>query len=118
MPWLLFLSGAALFWAVARYLDLSPSTTGALILTGSLGNTSFMGLPMIEAFYGGNGMPVGILIDQLGTYMVLSTLGVAVACVCSRGEASPRRVAIRIVTFPPLIALVVAVALIEVSYPT
>ncbi len=118
MPWLLFLSGGALFWVVARYCDLSPSTTGALMLTGGLGNTSFMGLPMIEAFYGKSGMPVGILIDQLGTYMVLSTLGIAVACICSRGEASPRSVAIRIVTFPPLIALVVAVALIDVSYPT
>lgn len=34
---------------------------------------------MIESFYGTSGMPIGILIDQLGTDLVLSTLGIAVA---------------------------------------
>jgi predicted permease len=52
MPWLMFLMGAALFWTVARYLDLPPNTTGALMQTGGLGNTSFVGLPIIEALSG------------------------------------------------------------------
>ena len=49
------------------------------MLVGGLANTSFVGLPMIEAFYGTADLPIGILIDQLGTYLVLSTLGIAVA---------------------------------------
>ena len=88
MPWLLFVTGAALFWLIARYLKLPPTTTGALMLTGGLGNTSFIGLPMIEALYGKPGISTGILIDTLGTYLVLSTLGVTVACYYSRGTAS------------------------------
>jgi predicted permease len=83
-PWVMFVVGAALFWLIARFLHLPPTTTGALMLTGGLGNTSFIGLPMIEAFYGKSGIATGILIDTLGTYLVLSTLGVTVACVCSR----------------------------------
>ena len=48
----------------------------ALMLAGGLANTSFVGLPMIEAFFGAPSMATGILIDQLGTYLVLSTLGI------------------------------------------
>jgi malate permease and related proteins len=36
MPWFMFTVGAILFWIIARYLRLSPSTTGALMLTGGL----------------------------------------------------------------------------------
>ena len=38
---------------------------------------------MIEAFYGTSFLGIGILIDQLGTYMVLSTVGIFVAVIFS-----------------------------------
>jgi predicted permease len=74
MPWLMFLTGAALFWTIARYLDLPPTTTGALMLTGGLGNTSFLGLPTAEALYGKSGIATGILIDTPGTCLVRAPL--------------------------------------------
>ncbi len=117
MPWLLFLMGATLFSATARYLSFTRQTTGALMLTGGLGNTSFIGLPMIEAFYGKDGLAIGVLVDQLGTYLVLGTLGIKIASICSNGTADARTVLRRIVTFPPLIALLLAVPLIDVAYP-
>ena len=46
-------------------MRLSPTTTGALMLSGGLANTSFVGLPMIETFYGRNGMAIGILIREV-----------------------------------------------------
>src|SRR6516162_6597507 len=52
MPWLMFIGVAALIWLVGRQLRLSTATTGALILTAGLANTSFVGVPMIESFYG------------------------------------------------------------------
>src|SRR5471030_1924069 len=102
MPWLMFLMGAALFRTIARFLDLPRTTTGALMLTGGLGNTSFVGLPMIEALYGKSGIATGILIDTLGTYLVLSTLGITIACIYSGGTGSAREIALRVITFPPL----------------
>src|SRR5271166_4376823 len=39
MPWVLFVTGAAVFFCISRALSLSPETTGALMLTGGLGNT-------------------------------------------------------------------------------
>lgn len=117
MPWLLFAGSAILFWWISRRLSLSRPTIGALTVVGGLGNTSFIGLPMIESFYGPSGMPTGIIIDQLGTYLVLSTLGFFLICFYSESVTSGREVLRRIVTFPPLIALVVGVALIPVEYP-
>ncbi|MDE2007676.1 MAG: AEC family transporter [Rhodospirillales bacterium] len=117
MPWLAFAIGAGLFWTIGRALRLPPASIGALMLTGGLGNTSFMGLPMIEAFSGKAGIGTGILIDTLGTYLVLSTLGITIACIYARGEASAGTVIRRVLTFPPLIAVVVALILNPIVYP-
>jgi len=117
MPWLMFAAVGTSIWLIGRQFRLTPATTGALILTAGLANTSFVGVPMIESFYGSAYMAIGLLIDQLGTYLVLSTLGIAIACFCSRGSASVGEVARRVATFPPLIALVAALLLMPVTYP-
>ena len=117
MPWLMFAGVSASIWLIGRRLRLAAATTGALILTAGLANTSFVGVPMIESFYGASYMSIGLLIDQLGTYLVLSTLGITIACICSRGTASVREMAQRVVTFPPLIALVLALLLMPITYP-
>jgi malate permease and related proteins len=117
MPWLLFTIAVLFFWGLSKILQFAPATTGGLILVAGLGNTSFVGLPMIETFYGAHGMPIGILIDQLGTYLVLSTLGIAVAALCSSGSASGGEILKRILTFPPFIALLASLLLLPVDYP-
>ena len=117
MPWVLFATGCGFFWLVGRMAKFSAATTGGLMLVGGLANTSFVGLPMIEAFYGRDGMATGILIDQLGTYLVLSTLGIGVAALYSEGTARASAVVGRIIRFPPLLALILALILMELSYP-
>jgi predicted permease len=107
----------AVFLSISRLLQFTPATTGGLILVAGLGNTSFVGLPMIETFYGTNGMPIGILIDQLGTYLVLSTLGIAVAALFSSETPSGAGILKRICTFPPFIALFASLLLLPVDYP-
>jgi malate permease and related proteins len=117
MPWLLFTIAVLFFWAVSKVMRFGPATTGGLILVAGLGNTSFVGLPMLEAFYGVAALPVGILIDQLGTYLVLSTLGIAVAALSSSGATSGSEIMRRICTFPPFIALIASLLLLPVEYP-
>jgi len=117
MPWLLFGLSAAFFLPVGRLLNLSRPATGALVLTGGLGNTSFVGLPMIEAFYGKDALVYGIVVDQLGSFMVLSTLGLAVAGVYSKGMPSATAMLKRIALFPPFLALLLSLALLPFDYP-
>jgi predicted permease len=117
MPWLLFAIAAAFFYALSRLLQFTPASTGGLILVAGLGNTSFVGLPMIESFYGSAGIPIGIVIDQLGSYLVLSTLGIAVAALFSSQDSAESGTWKRIVSFPPFIALIVSLLLVPFEYP-
>lgn len=118
MAWIYFALAAAFFWLAGRWLEWPRATVGALMLTGGLGNTSFFGLPMIEAYYGREGIASGIIVDQLGSFLVLSTLGITVAGLYSAGRPSGAAIVRRIVTFPPFIALALALLLMPFDYPT
>jgi len=115
--WICFALSAGFFILIGRWLSLSRSSVGALILTGGLGNTAYVGLPMIEAYYGHQGLASGIVVDQLGSFLVLSTLGITVAGIYSSGRPTPGEMARRIFLFPPFIALVIALLLIPMDYP-
>jgi len=116
-PWLMFAIGAVLFHFVGKALGWKRETVGGIILVGSLANTSFVGLPMIESFYGAEHMGLGIVIDQLGTYLVLSTLGILLAAVYSVGRVSIASVSRRVLGFPPLLALILALGLQSITFP-
>jgi malate permease and related proteins len=115
--WLMLGAAALVIGVAARRMNLGPGATGALILTGGLANTSFIGLPMIEAWIGHQGLPYGIVIDQLGSYLALSTFGLLVAARYSSQSMHWGAMWKRVVTFPPLIALVVALVLRPVAFP-
>jgi hypothetical protein len=117
MPWLMFALGVWFFRALSARLKFTRETAGALMLSGGLASTSFVGLPMIEAFFGTSNMVTGILIDQLGTFLVLSTLGITVATIYSAGTVSKVAIFKRIIAFPPLLALIVAFALMPFEFP-
>jgi predicted permease len=116
MPWLVFGLSAGIFWLLGRWLHLPRATVGALMLVGGLGNTSFFGVPMVEAFYGKEGIATAIIVDQLGSFFALSVLGITVAGVYSSGRPTAMEIIKRIAVFPPFIALVIALLLIPVEY--
>lgn len=116
MAWLVFGLSAGFFYLVGRYLKLPRATVGALILVGGLGNTSFFGLPMVEAFYGQSGLSTAIIADQLGSFFALSVLGITVAGIYSSGRPTALQIFKRIALFPPFISLLVALILIPVEY--
>ena len=118
MPWIMFGLGCAFFWLMGRVLGFSPATIWGLMLTGGLANTAFIGLPMIETFYGAEYLGLGILIDQAGSYLVLSTLGILVASIYSAGHAVDIKTVIRrIIFFVPFQAFVLALILVPFEYP-
>jgi predicted permease len=117
MAWLLFGCSWLIFGVAGKLCRLDRETTGALILVAGLGNTSFVGLPMIEAYFGKEFLGIGIIADQLGSFMVLSTLGILAATLYSSGDVTPRQMARKIVLFPPFQALILALLLQPVSFP-
>ncbi|WP_189416335.1 AEC family transporter [Cellvibrio zantedeschiae] len=115
--WLMMFSSALFIWFVARRAGWSRSVTGALMLTVPLGNTGFVGIPLVEALLGSDAVPYAILYDQFGTFVALNTLGSFVAAYYSGGVVSWKKLAKTILSFPPFIALVVAFVTLFLQFP-
>ncbi len=118
MAWIIFNLAFRIFRWLGKRFKWTKETTACIILVCGLGNTSFVGLPMIEVFFGKEGIPIGLMIDQLGSFLVLSTFGIAVASFYSGTKTSGKYLIKRILTFPPFLALMVALILLPVNYPT
>jgi predicted permease len=125
MAWIMF-AGAFLFFGLfARLFGLSRQTFGCLMLTGGLSNVIFIGLPMIEAFFGPKMAYVAFLCDNPGTSVVLAVPAVLLASHLSdQGHAQARnpRAALlgalkRMLLFPPFQALVLGLLLRPVALP-
>jgi len=117
MPWIIFFVGIAFFLAFSKLFSLSRNTTGALIIAGGFGNTSFVGIPMIEAYYGKELIGVGIVADQPGSFLALSTAGIITAIKFSSGSVDAASLLRRVILFPPFITLILAFFLIQVPFP-
>ncbi len=110
MPWLMTALGAMLVLGVSRLFSWSVEVKAVLLLTVPLGNTSFLGIPMIEAFWGTEMVSYGIIYDQFGSFLALSTYGSLVLALYSENQRpNSRAVAKKILTFPPFLALLIAI---------
>lgn len=109
LAWFTFILSYVIFSFIGKKLNWSPAKTGALILTAGLGNTSFVGFPLLEALIGPQAIPIGILIDQPGSFLTLSTLGLVVAAMFSGTQLNTNYILKRVFTFPPFLFLVLAV---------
>lgn len=121
IAWLVMGASLGCTWWLARRLRWPPPVAGALLLVTTLGNTSFIGFPLIEAHLGAEALPYAILYDQLGTFLALNTLGIAIAHRYSQldGEFAPQQQPLlqNMLKFPPFGALLCGFALAAVEIP-
>jgi predicted permease len=108
--------GAILFAEViGRWLGWDRGLRGCVAICCGFGNTSFVGFPLVEAWYGSQALQTAVLVDQ-GTFLVLSTLGIGAAGWYG-GQQAPRwrEVWQRMAVFPPFWAFVGALMLMTTS---
>ena len=120
VAWLGFVMAFLFFFLLGRRLGWSNKLIGCLILTAGLGNTSFVGFPIINALYGEEGLKTAIIVDQPGTFTVLTTFGIITASLFSKGKPSLNYIILKMISFPPFIAFVFAIVmnLFEIHFPT
>jgi hypothetical protein len=117
-PWLLALATVGLVLLAARVLRLRREQYAVLLLCVALGNTSFIGYPMVRALLGDAALPYAVVYDQFGTFVLLSTFGLYVlARYGGDVPPTPRQVLVRMLKFPPLWALLFALALMPERPP-
>ncbi|WP_366187254.1 AEC family transporter [Flavobacterium ovatum] len=106
--WISFIVAFGLFYFLGKKWGWSNKLIGCLVLTAGLGNTSFLGYPIISALYGEQGLKMAILVDQPGTVVVLSTLGIFVATYFSKDNLKPIQMLVRVFKFPPFVFFLIA----------
>lgn len=107
--WLVFGLAWVLFDRLGRRLNWSRERIGALILVAGLGNTSFIGYPLVEALRGRDGLALAVVADQGGCFIALAAGGIIVASLYAGQRPQAAQIVRRVAFFPPFIALVVAI---------
>lgn len=129
VPWILLLLVSALILVLGRLLHWSRDIIVALLIVLPLGNTSFLGFPMIEALFGGDWLPYAMIYDQIGSFVALATWSTILAALYGTAQigpdgssqpaqkVTPAAMAMRILTFPPFLALLTGLLMKSWTYP-
>lgn len=103
--WGVFAGAWVLIAVVGARLGWSRASIGGLILVCGLGNTSFMGYPLLEMLRGREGLSLGVVADQLGCFIMLAVGGVLVASVYGGAQATVSVMLKRVLLFPAFLSL-------------
>lgn len=108
--WFVFIGAWGCFALLGRALHWSRARIGALTLVCGLGNTSFIGFPMIEALRGEEGLKLALIADQAGCFVALAVGGTIVAAVYSGAKIQPAAIVRKVLSFPAFISLFAGIA--------
>lgn len=116
--WGLIPVGWLLVKRLSQFYGWSREVEGTVLLTTLFGNTSFVGMPIINAFYGNESIVYTILYDQLGSFLSLTILGnviIAIYATNTHRQSNSlnvtKLVIHKVFTFPPFIAIFIALFL-------
>ena len=119
ISWSVIICSAVIILFLSKLLNFSKEITGALMLVAVLTNSSFFGIPIIEAFYGVDALPYIMVYDQLGIFLALATYGTFIAAYYSaKSKITISMISYKVITFPPFIALCFALFFIGTQFHT
>ena len=117
VAWSVMIISIVAVLTASRILKWNRSITGALLLVGVLGNTSFLGLGMVESLLGADHLASAIAYDQVGTFVGLALWGSFVASTYGAGESGWRPVLKRLSRFGPFLALLASLVFRIIDLP-
>jgi malate permease and related proteins len=117
--WFTFLLSWGIFGFLGKKLNWGKNITGCLIIVSGLANTSFLGFPVIEGLYGKEGLPTALLMDQGGSFLLVSSLSILVGSLYGNHSESLLKVPLKILKFPPFGFLIgtLLMSIFQVSTP-
>ena len=117
-PWLLAAATLLLVALATRLFKFRRDEHAVLLLCVALGNTSFIGYPMVRALLGEHALPYAVVYDQFGTFVLLSTFGLYVLAKYAGDEAPTAKLILRrILKFPPAWALILGLTVMPEQPP-
>ena len=117
IAWLVMFISAILVLISSKIFSFSKEITGSLMLVAILTNSSFMGIPILNAYMGESALPYVLVYDQLGTFIALAIYGTFIASYySSKSQITFKIITLKVLTFPPFISLVAALFLMGVEF--
>lgn len=118
VPWMLLAPMVPLIMWLGRRLRWRRDQVATLLVLALLGNTSFIGYPLVRALLGEAALPYAVVYDQFGSFFIVSSYGLYVLARFSGGQApGAREIALRIVRFPPFLALLAGLTVMPAAPP-
>jgi malate permease and related proteins len=111
MPWISFVGAFLFFQLLRRFVKFHRHSEAVLILTSGIPSVSFIGFPIFELLYGEEGMQIGVLMSQAGSFLVCSTLGIITASYYANAETKKWAFLLNVLRFPTFIAFCVALVI-------
>lgn len=116
--WVCITISALLILMLSKWMNFTKEVTGSLMLVAVLGNTSFLGIPIINAYFGADALPYVIVYDQMATFIALAVYGTFIVSIYSHNsELNVKIIVHKVLTFPPFLSLVLAFLLIGTQFP-
>lgn len=109
--WISFALSWLIFGTIGKKLNWGDAVTGCLIIVSGLANTSFVGFPIIGALYGAEGLKIALLIDQAGSFIIVSSIAIIVASIYATSKKRKRDITRKIITFPPFLFFMLAITM-------
>lgn len=117
IAWVVMTLSALVIFYLSKLFEFSREVTGSLMLVGVLSNTSFVGIPLMQAYFGDSSLPYVLVYDQLGSFLMLSTYGTFVAVYYSNeSNVDIKAIAIKVLTFPAFLSLLVSLFFIGQTF--
>jgi len=117
IAWSVMIISAILILLLSKFFSFSREITGCLMLVSILTNSSFLGIPIINAYMGESALAYVLVYDQLGTFIALATYGTFIASYYSnKTQLTFKIITLKVFTFPPVIALITSLFLIGVEF--
>ena len=110
-PIVVWFVGWALMRIYSSKANINKPTEGGLKLSSSLSNTSFLGFPLVMAYFSKEDIAIAVICDQV-TFLLLATVGVIVAINSSnKQKLSPSIIINKITRFPPFLGCIAALTI-------
>lgn len=106
--WLLFFGCIIFAYLMKRFLGYSNKTFACIVLCCGLGNTSFVGYPVLTYLYGAESLQYAIFVDQPGSFLIMSTMGIFMATYYSSGKLNWTKISKQLLSFPPFIVFIIS----------
>ncbi|MBS1526534.1 MAG: AEC family transporter [Bacteroidetes bacterium] len=111
MPVIVWMGAWVFVQIYAAKRKMPKSTMAALKLSAGLGNTSFVGFPLVMAYFSDKDLSIAVICDQI-TFLTLSTIGIfTVLRAQGKHDLQIKTVVKKVFLFPPFIGCLAALTI-------